>query len=96
MANTLSAKKRVRQSKKRELRNASQKSAMRTVIKKTLKSVSGKDQTSAATVLKEASAIIDKTAGKGVIPANRASRLKSRLAKKINKLGAKSASSSAA
>lgn len=86
MANTLSAKKRVRQSKKRELRNSSHRSAMRTTIKKTLKSLPAKDKAATQAAFIEATAAIDRVAGKGIIPANRAARLKSRLAKRINAL----------
>lgn len=82
MANTRQATKRARQAEKHRLHNASQRSTMRSAIKKVISLVGAgkKDETQAA--LKEASRHIDRLAGRYVIHPNKAARLKSRLSKR--------------
>ena len=86
LANILSAKKRAKQAEVRRERNFSQKSTMRTAIKKVLKAVQGGDKTAAAVALKEASTLADRAANKNLIRPNKSSRIKSRLNKKVKAL----------
>ncbi|MCX7120726.1 MAG: 30S ribosomal protein S20 [Gammaproteobacteria bacterium] len=86
MANTASAKKRAKQSEARRERNFSQKSAMRTAVKKVLKAVQGTDKAVATDTYKAVSALADRAAGKNLIHANKASRIKSRLNAKLKAL----------
>lgn len=82
MAHTLSALKRIRQSEKRNLANKSNKSRMKTSVKKYLTSLGGKDG-SPEVLLKEAVSVIYKTARKGGIHKKTASRKVSRLTLKL-------------
>lgn len=75
--------KRVRQSRKANLRNKSYKSKANTLIKRVLDSGKKKD---AEEVLKEAIKTIDQVASKGIIHKNKASNKKSRLYKHTNSL----------
>ncbi|MCK5088044.1 MAG: 30S ribosomal protein S20 [Melioribacteraceae bacterium] len=84
MAQHKSAKKRIRQSERRRVRNQAALSKVRTLIKKVH---SEKDKAKAEEVLKEAVSYIDKTVSKGRIPKNTAARRKSALTKYVNKLG---------
>lgn len=89
MANTKQAKKRVRQSRKHRELNMSQRSAMRTSIKKTYSAVATGKKETAAAVFKEAVPTIDSMVSKGLIHKNKAARHKSRLSAHIKKLAAK-------
>lgn len=82
MANTVQAKKRVRQIEKRSLLRASQRSAVRTAIKKVLKAI-GTDVDAAKTEYKNMTKLVDQAARHHVIHPNKASRLKSRLNKRL-------------
>ncbi|QGQ95695.1 30S ribosomal protein S20 [Paenibacillus psychroresistens] len=84
MPNIKSAIKRVNVNEKRRLRNASQKSALRTAVKAFDTAVEGSNVDSAKTALITATKKIDKAATKGLIHKNTANRKKSRLAKKLN------------
>ncbi|MCR8645720.1 30S ribosomal protein S20 [Paenibacillus sp. N1-5-1-14] len=88
MPNIKSAIKRVKVSEKRRLRNASQKSALRTVVKTFETTVATNNVDSAKEALVLASKKLDKAASKGLIHKNAAARKKSRLAKKLNALSA--------
>ena len=79
MANSLSARKRARQSEKHRLRNASQRSHVRTAIKSVLKAISAGDKTSAEAAYKAAVPAIDRSVAQGLMPKNKAARHKSRL-----------------
>ena len=74
--------KRVRQSKRDNLRNRHYKSKMKTSIKK----VHQADKKDAAVLLIQAISTIDRVCGKGIIHKNRASHYKSKLTKYINSL----------
>ncbi|MBD0379064.1 30S ribosomal protein S20 [Paenibacillus sedimenti] len=87
MPNIKSAIKRVKVSEKRRLRNASQKSALRTAVKAFETAASNNAET-AKDALINASKKLDKAASKGLIHKNAANRKKSRLAKKLNALTA--------
>ena len=82
MANSPQARKRARQSAKRELNNASQRSAARTAIKKVLKAIPS-DLAAAKEAFIKATKILDTIARRNIIPKNKAARIKSRLNKKL-------------
>ena len=84
MANIKSAIKRIKKSQTAHDRNVGQKSRMKTLIKKVHVTLT-EDATQAPAALSVAYKAIDTVEQKGVIHANKAARLKSRLAKKINK-----------
>jgi small subunit ribosomal protein S20 len=88
LANTAQAKKRARQAEKNREHNAARRSLMRTQIKKVLKAVEAKDKSEAQLAYKEASSIIDRLAGKGLLHRNTASRYKSRLNVRLRSLAA--------
>lgn len=80
MPNTTSAKKALRQNAKKRLQNRSQRSALRTAIKKARVAVAagGEDVTE---TLRLATKKIDQAAAKNLIHKNTAARTKSRLAR---------------
>ena len=84
MPNIKSAVKRMRQSRDQRLVNRSRRSRMRTMIKKFRSLLAEKKMDEAKNLLPEVYAAIDKTAQKGTIHANAASRYKSRLAQALN------------
>ena len=86
MANTAQAKKRARQADVHRARNTAQRSALRTAIKKVSKALEGKDKAGAQQAFREAVAVIDKSAGKGLIHKNNAARHKSRLNERLRAL----------
>ncbi|MDD5091655.1 MAG: 30S ribosomal protein S20 [Candidatus Wallbacteria bacterium] len=84
MKTSKSVKKRIRQSEKRRLRNRQVLSTEKTQVKKFSAAVEEKSG-DLQTLLRETLIVVDKTASKGVIHKNKASRTKSRLTKKLNK-----------
>ncbi|MGA8943135.1 MAG: 30S ribosomal protein S20 [Thermoactinomyces sp.] len=88
MANIKSAIKRAKTNEAQRLLNSSQKSAMRTKIKKFLTAVENQDKEQATILLKEATRSLDKAVTKGLIHKNAAARKKSRLAKKLQAINA--------
>ncbi len=80
----LSAMKRVRQSEKRNLRNRSVLSGVKTIIKKLEATMDSGNREDAGEALLQAIKTLDKAATKGVIHKNTASRNISRLTKKVN------------
>ncbi|GAA0416965.1 MAG: 30S ribosomal protein S20 [Bacillota bacterium] len=88
MANIKSAIKRVETNNKKRTNNVMQKSEMRSQIKRVEKLVEANDKENAIVALKDANKSIDKAVQKGIIHANNGNRQKSRLAKKLNQLGA--------
>ena len=88
MANIKSAKKRAIQSEKRRQHNASQRSMMRTYIKKVYAAVATGDETAANSAFSEMQKVLDRMASKGLIHANKAANHKSKLAAQIKKLAA--------
>ena len=79
MANSLSARKRARQSERSRRRNASQRSHVRTAIKNVQKAIASGDKTAAEAAYKSAVPAIDRSVAKGIMPKNKAARHKSRL-----------------
>ena len=82
------AKKAARQSTKRAQRNRSVRSATRTGIAKALRSVENGDVEMAEAEVVEAMSLLDKAAQRGVLHKNTASRGKSRLSRRLNRLKA--------
>lgn len=85
MPNVKSAKKRMRQNEKRRDRNRIAKASLRTYLKKAEIALTGDNREEALEAVKTASRKLDKTAQKGIIHSNVASRSKSRLNRKLNK-----------
>jgi small subunit ribosomal protein S20 len=83
MANTASARKRIRQTEKRTLRNHARKTRMRTFIKKVEVACASGDKTAAAEALRLAQPEMQRAVGKGVIHLNTVSRKLSRLSARI-------------
>lgn len=83
MANSAQARKRARQSVKQRNHNASQRSELRTAIKKVIKAIETGDKAAAQNVFKESVSDIDRIADKKIIHKNKASRHKSRLSAAI-------------
>lgn len=90
MANTKSARKRMRQNERRRLRNQSYKSAMRTFVRKAERAIETNTGEDTLTTVVTAISKLDKAATKGVIHRNAAARKKSRLMARLNKLSATS------
>jgi len=84
MPNHKSSLKRVRQTKKRTLRNNSIKSALKTMLKTVDVSISEGDNEKVQESFSKAMPAIDRAASKGVIHKRNAARKKSRLAKRVN------------
>ncbi len=81
MANIQSSEKKNRQRVKREARNASQKSAMRTSVKKLRTAIAAKDPQQTQALLKESTKLIARLGRRGIIKKRMASREVSRLTK---------------
>ncbi len=81
---TASAKKRLRSSEKRRLRNRLYLSQPRTFIKKTDELIAQGQLEEAKQVATQAASALDKAAVKGVIHKRNAARRKSRLMKRLN------------
>jgi small subunit ribosomal protein S20 len=86
MANSAQAKKRARQAEMTRQRNASQKSELRTAVKKVRKAIAAGDKAAAAKTFQESQAVMDSIADKKVVHKNMVSRTKSRLASAIKAL----------
>ncbi|ASF45547.1 30S ribosomal protein S20 [Methylovulum psychrotolerans] len=86
MANTAQAKKRAKQAEKSRIRNAGQRSNLRTFIKKVIAAVRAGDKELAQAAYKTAVPIIDSAVNKGIIHKNKAARSKSRLNSKVKAL----------
>ncbi len=83
MANHASALKRARQDEKKRLQNRTQKSAMRTEIKKLLAAVDAGDKEAATAALRSATSLIDRAGRKHLIHKRQAARRVSRLNAKV-------------
>lgn len=86
MPNHKSAKKRVRQNEKRRAVNRSNRSGLRTQIKKLRAAVGGSDSTQSQELLNPTVSIIDKAVNKGLLHKNTAARYKSRLTRHVTSL----------
>jgi small subunit ribosomal protein S20 len=85
MPNHKSAEKRVRQNEKRRVINRSNRTKVRTYIKKLRTALSSGQDVQG--VLPETISVIDKAVQKGVLHANAAARYKSRLTVRANQAG---------
>ncbi|HID23385.1 MAG TPA: 30S ribosomal protein S20 [Planctomycetaceae bacterium] len=83
MPNTKSAKKALRQNKKRRLRNRSQRSALRTFVKKARLAIQSAGVETAESAVRVAVKKLDQAAAKRLIHPNKAARLKSRLMRRL-------------
>jgi small subunit ribosomal protein S20 len=82
--NVKSAKKRVRQTAKRRLRNKSYKTRVKNSVKKVLAAIEAKEEKEVVNeLLSSTFSVIDKAAKKGVIHRNNADRKKSKLTKRV-------------
>jgi small subunit ribosomal protein S20 len=86
VANSPQAKKRARQANVSRVRNASQRSMVRTYIKKVLASIEAGDKASATSAYAEMVPVLDRMADKGIFHKNKAARYKSRLNAQIKAL----------
>lgn len=80
----LSAIKRIRQAKKRDLRNSAVRSKIKTISKRVEEAATEKNKESLGQLVKEATRIIRSAVSKGVLHKNTASRKISRLSKLAN------------
>jgi small subunit ribosomal protein S20 len=85
VAHSVSARKRIRQNAKRRERNRARKSRIKGEIHKLDAAIGAGQKDQAAAQLKATSRTVDKIAATGTIHRNKAARLKSRLAKRVNK-----------
>lgn len=83
MPNHKSAKKRMRQNEKRRDINRSNRSRMRTAIKKLRGALTSESANEAQTLLPATISAIDKAVNKGIIHRNTAARYKSRLTARV-------------
>ncbi|MEM7097149.1 MAG: 30S ribosomal protein S20 [Pseudomonadota bacterium] len=88
MANSPQARKRARQAEKRRVHNASQRSMVRTYMKRVDAAIAANDASAATQALAEAMPLIDKMVTKGIMHKNKAARHKSRLNKQVKGLNA--------
>lgn len=89
MATHYSALKRARQTEKRSTRNRSNTSRLRSTLRSFREVLTSGDSKTAEARFRETVSAIDKAIQKGVLHANTASRYKSRLRARLNKLAAK-------
>jgi small subunit ribosomal protein S20 len=87
MPHTASAWKRLRKSEARRRRNRATIKGIKTETKAVAAAVVAGDPAKVGEAMKLAAAKLDKAAARGVIHKNKAARLKSRMAKKLAKLG---------
>lgn len=83
MPHTRSAEKRLRKAEKRRKQNRAAAKKIKTVRRAVAEAITSKDAGKIGTEVKATQATLDRAAAKGYIHANKAARLKSRLAKKI-------------
>ena len=86
MANTASARKRIRQTLKRTELNHARKSRMRTFVRKVEAAIAGGNQQDAVAALRVAQPEMQRAAGKGVVHKNTVARKLARLSSRIKAL----------
>jgi small subunit ribosomal protein S20 len=87
MANTASARKRIRQTEKRTVRNRARRSRVRTFLRKVEQAISGGDKTQAQDAFRAAQPELHRAVTKGVFHRNTVARKLSRLSARIKALG---------
>ena len=85
MANSKSALKRIRQNEKRRERNRAARTRMRSAVKQVRRALDAGDVDKAEQLLPEAIRILDVSARKCVVHANKAARSKSRLIQAVRR-----------
>lgn len=85
MPHTTSAWKRMKQAEKRKLHNRAVIKKVKAQVRAFLSAVKSTDMTKAADEMKKAGQLLDRAGCKGYIHANKASRLKSRMAHRLEK-----------
>jgi small subunit ribosomal protein S20 len=95
MANTTSARKATRKIARRTEINKARRSRLRTFMGRVEDAIASGDHAKAAAALKEAEPVIMRSAQKGVVHRNAASRKVSRLSSRVAKLGKEAVSSGA-
>ena len=88
MANTASARKRIRQTEKRNIRNRARKSRVRNFLRKVEQAIAGGNADAAQQALRVAQPELQRAATKGVLHRNTVARKLSRLSARIKSLGA--------
>jgi small subunit ribosomal protein S20 len=88
MANTASARKRIRQTAKRTERNRARKSRVRTYLRKLEDAIAGGDKAAAQEAFRAAQPELQRAATKGVLHANTVARKLSRLSARVKAVGA--------
>ena len=83
MANHKSSIKRIRQTEKRNQINRSNRSKVRTSIKKLRSALTAHDADTSTSLLTPTLSLIDKAVNKGILHRNTAARYKSRLSKQV-------------
>lgn len=86
MANTPQARKRVRQAERNRQLNASQRSMMRTKVKRVFNAIAAGDKEAAEAARVAAVPVLDHMARKGLIHKNKAARYKSRFSAQVRAL----------
>ncbi|HTN10554.1 MAG TPA: 30S ribosomal protein S20 [Acetobacteraceae bacterium] len=86
MANTASARKRIRQNERRNARNIARRSRVRTFVKKVEEAIAGGDKAAAAAALTAAQPEMQRGATKGIAHKNTVARKISRLSARIKAL----------
>jgi small subunit ribosomal protein S20 len=86
LANTASAKKRIRQNEKHRLHNKIFRTRARTYVKRARTAIDAAEQDTAAAAVHDAIKELDRAAARGVLHPRNASRRKSRLMKQLAKL----------
>nr|MCR4891986.1 30S ribosomal protein S20 [Lachnospiraceae bacterium] len=79
-------KKRIRTSEKRAARNKSQRSAVKTAMKKVYAAVDANDREAADAALKNAISVVEKAGSKGIYHKNNISRKVSHMTKAVNQM----------
>lgn len=88
MANTASARKRIRQIERRTERNTARRSRMRTAIKKVETAIAGGDKAVAVEALRAAQPEMQRASSKGVAHKNTIARKISRLSARVKAIAA--------
>jgi small subunit ribosomal protein S20 len=87
MANTKSAKKAARQTVRRTAVNKTQRTRLRSSVRKVEDAIASGNKEAATAALKEAEPILARTAQKGIVHRKTASRKVSRLVKRVGAMG---------
>jgi len=88
MPNNPNARKAMRKAEKARLRNRAVKTSLKTVVRKANDAIAAGDAVKTVDATKLATKKLDQAASKGYIHRNKAARLKSRMAKRVNKAAA--------